>query len=58
MNMFIISNINKILQRLRRKIPQIDISIQQQKLFFKLQTELEDTILCVYIYINIKKSKY
>lgn len=25
------------------------------KTFFKLQTELEDTILCVYIYINIKK---
>lgn len=27
----------------------------RRKNVFKLQTELEDTILCVYIYINIKK---
>lgn len=50
MNMFIISNINKILQRLTRKIPQIDISIQQQKLFLNYRQNWK-TLFYVYTYI-------
>lgn len=55
MNMFIISKINKILQRLTRKIPQIDISIQQQELFLNYRQNWKTLFyFIVYIYINIK----
>lgn len=50
MNMFIISNINKILQRLTRKIPQIDIPIQQQKRFLNYRQNWK-TLFYVYTYI-------
>lgn len=59
MNMFIISKINKILQQLTRKIPQIDISIQQQELFLNYRQNWKTLFyFIVYIYIYKYKTKY